>query len=134
MQHSIFVNDPVTGVYTFSNPSSSTGTTVQTNEVFESTRLTGSGSQSYTSWDLDSTSAAGTATFKIGSTFPDFGRLSSTYEYTLNSQSQVICLKPDGVARGYDNWVQWALDRGVRIPTKAELMAHLTATNNAFEF
>ena len=40
---SIYRNNPVIGVYTFINPTSNTGATVQTNEVVDSTRLTGNG-------------------------------------------------------------------------------------------
>jgi len=47
----------------------------------------------------------------------------TTYEYPVNL-SHVKCLRPDGVTRTYNNWYKWALDRGVRIATKDELVNH----------
>ena len=89
---SLWVGDSTSNVYTFSNPTSTRSwCTVLSNDVVQTSgaawsgaaKLTGSGSQPYTSWNLVSTVNPETVSFKMKTTFTNTQLFTSTASISI---------------------------------------------------
>ena len=51
----------------------------------------------------------------------------SNFQKMVCTMNTLTCVKPDTTSRNYMEWVQFAKGLGLRLPTKDELKAYLTA-------